>query len=189
MPTVDPLFSSMQIALPGTGVIDPIFLRWLEQTRDEINTSTDGVLLAANNLNDVGDVATSRTNLGLGSIATQAASSVAITGGTVTGITNLGVSGTLRANVTTVTTTSHTAGNEFVIRVDDDTAGAAVTVTLPTSVGNSGLMYHVKKLGTTANVVVDGDGSETIDGSTSITISTQYESRMLISNGTGWDII
>lgn len=37
------------------------------------------------------DAATARTNLGLGTIATQAASSVAITGGSITGITDLAV--------------------------------------------------------------------------------------------------
>jgi hypothetical protein len=50
-----------------------------------------GALLAANNLNDVANVAASRTNLGLGTMAVQNASAVAITGGTIAGITDLAV--------------------------------------------------------------------------------------------------
>jgi hypothetical protein len=59
-------------------------------TVDERLYGTAG-LLAANNLSDVGTVATARTNLGLDTMATQAASAVAITGGAISGITDLAV--------------------------------------------------------------------------------------------------
>jgi hypothetical protein len=49
-----------------------------------------GAFLVANNLSE-GVAATMRTNLGLGTIATQAASAVAITGGTIAGITDLAI--------------------------------------------------------------------------------------------------
>ena len=53
-----------------------------------ISTSLGGKLTTSNNLSELTATAsTARTNLGLGSIATQAASGVAITGGSITNLT------------------------------------------------------------------------------------------------------
>ncbi len=49
-------------------------------------TQLDGKLTASNNLSDVANAGTSRTNLGLGTISTQASNNVAITGGSITGL-------------------------------------------------------------------------------------------------------
>jgi len=89
----------------------------------------------------------------------------------------------------TVTTTAHTADDDGVILVDDDTAAATVTVTLPAAEFARGFIYHIKKLGTTANVVVDGNGSETIDDATTATLTAQYESIMIVCDGSNWHII
>ena len=95
--------------------------------------------------------------------------------------------GSLTANQTTVTGTSHTAANEYVILCDDDTAGTAVTVTLPAVA--DGLVYHIKKLGSTANVIIDGNASETIDDGLTATLTTQYEAITIVSTATEWFII
>ncbi len=53
--------------------------------------SVPNALVATNNLSDLTNPTTARTNLGLLSMATQAASAVAITGGTIAGITDIAV--------------------------------------------------------------------------------------------------
>lgn len=71
-----------------------------------------------------------------------------------------------------------------------DASSAGFTVTLPTAVGITGRAYVVKKVDASSNLVtVDGNGSETIDGSLTMVLGTQYESVTLQSTGTAWVII
>jgi hypothetical protein len=77
--------------------------------------------------------------------------------------------------------------SDYFIRVDA-TAGA-VTVTLPPAARWAGIALVIKKLDAANNVTIDGNGSEEIDGATTDVLTTQYESRTLFSNGTGWDVI
>ena len=74
--------------------------KWVDtQISSAVTPASIGALASINNLSDVNNASFSRINLGLGSMATQAASSVAITGGTITGVTlpAADLTGTLQA--------------------------------------------------------------------------------------------
>ncbi len=62
------------------------------------------------------------------------------------------------------------------------------TVTLPTAVVVAGQYYIIKNSGTGV-ITIDGDGSETIDGAANKTLSVQYESMTVVSNGVNWIIV
>ena len=60
--------------------------QFINSLSSNAQTQLDGKLTASDNLSDVANAGTSRTNLGLGTISTQASSNVAITGGSITGL-------------------------------------------------------------------------------------------------------
>lgn len=91
--------------------------------------------------------------------------------------------------VKTIITTSYTAGSELVMLVDDDAASGAVTISLPPAAAMLDKVYHIKKIGSTGNVTTDPDGSETIDESATLVMTTQYDSIMIISDGVEWWLI
>lgn len=71
-----------------------------------------------------------------------------------------------------------------------DVSGGAFTLTLPTAVGNTGKVFYIKKISDDATALtIDGDGSETIDGETSIELTIYNGSVTLASDGTNWLII
>jgi hypothetical protein len=98
--------------------------------------------------------------------------------------------GALTRPTTSVTATSYTVlAADACLLVDDDTAGGAVTIALlAASTAGDGYSIEIKKLGTTANVILDGSGSETIDGATTATLTSQYEAVKLRCDGTSYHI-
>jgi len=63
------------------------------------------------------------------------------------------------------------------------------TVTLPTAADNTNRIITIKKVDSGTNdCIVDGEGAETIDGSTTVNLTKQYNSITVQSNGTGWII-
>jgi hypothetical protein len=68
------------------GTVSNTEFQYINSLSSNAQTQLSGKLTASNNLSDIGTASTARTNLGLGTIATQASSNVAVTGGSITGI-------------------------------------------------------------------------------------------------------
>jgi hypothetical protein len=65
-----------------------------------------------------------------------------------------------------------------------------ITLTLPTAVGVTGKQYIIKKVDPSRNlVIVDGSGTETIDGSATQSLNVQYEALTIVSDGSNWMIV
>lgn len=75
--------SSQKIAVSATTDTE---LGYLSGVTSAVQTQLDAKLAKASNLSDLTSASTARTNLGLGTIATQNANNVALTGGTITGL-------------------------------------------------------------------------------------------------------
>ena len=95
----------------------------------------------------------------------------------------------LDANVAAYTAdqTLTTANDVALVNAPSNTA---LTITLPTAVGNSGKRLVVKKIdGFSGQHIVAAASGQSIDGAGSYTILTQWEALTVVSNGTNWFII
>ena len=183
----------------------------------QLPTIADTFLQKANNLSDVTSASTARTNLGLGTAAVTAATAYATAaqgaladsalqssdiGSTVQAydaVLDATTASFLIADETKLdavrlpTTTAVSATSYTVLTTDTNvlvTESAETTITLPAAAtAGDGFTVTISKLGSTANVIVDGSGAETINGATTATLTDQDESITLITNGTTWRII
>jgi hypothetical protein len=114
-------------------------------------------------------------------------SGVNVTAGNgLTGGGDLTTSRTLDAHDVTTQTADYTAGENDIVLAD--ASGGPLTVTLPAP--DERVKVNVKKTDSSANAVtVATPGSETIDGDSSRTLTAQYVSRTITSDGTDYFII
>ena len=105
--------------------------------------------------------------------------------GTTTPGTMLDVHGSFSLPITTVTANYTVGANDYTVLCNNS---VSITITLPTAAGISGRIIVIKKL-TATSTTIDGYGSETIDGATTVVSTTQWLSWMLQSNGTAWFVI
>lgn len=89
---------------------------------------------------------------------------------------------------TVTKTANYTAtSDDHTIRID--TTSGNVTIALPTAASSVGRIYTFKKTVAANTATIDPSGAETIDGSSTSTLSSQYDKLTIQSNGTSWDII
>ncbi len=101
--------------------------------------------------------------------------------GTVTGI-----DGTTTAKSADYTVTD----TDRIRTVMMTTGGSNRTVTLPTAADNAARIITVIKADAGAgNCVIDGEGSETIDGAAALTLRNQYGGATLQCDGTAWFVL
>jgi hypothetical protein len=106
-------------------------------------------------------------------------------------------SGTLDfANTTSQTASgtngSYTTSSERYIFVDTATNSTAFTVTLASADAEKGRTIEVKDSGGGAgsnNITINTEGTETIDGQSNVTISSNFGAKTLVWNGNGWSIV
>ncbi len=83
-----------------------------------------------------------------------------------------------------------TTADDCIVSVDS--TGGAVTITLGSASVAAGKIVVIKDAGGSANsnnITIDTEGSETIDGSASTSITSDYGVVRLYSDGTNWFII
>ena len=103
-----------------------------------------------------------------------------------------------RPDVTEITANSYTIGSSpdasitssDLERIYVCDSGASV-VNLPTAVNNEGLKIQIKnRISSAITVNAPNPGTQqTIDGSNSVTITSQYESLTFVSDNANWNII
>jgi hypothetical protein len=93
--------------------------------------------------------------------------------------------GATRGAYRTVTTTGNVVSGDYLI-IADATAGA-ITMTLPPAALVPGRIYAFKRINSGANqVIIDGYASETIDGALTHSMSPQWNSLIIMTNGVAW---
>lgn len=117
---------------------------------------------------------------------------------TITASDNVGANRTdVTIAATTTAANSHTVVTKttnYTITTSDEiilanASGGAVTITLPTAVGNTN-MYTVKKIDSSANhVTIATSAAQTIDGGSTAVIQVQYASVSVVSDNANWFIM
>jgi hypothetical protein len=154
-----------------------------------IGSSTDnGFKFEVTGTSRLSGAATMTSTVTMSGIASNTTANVlyfnSSTGAVTYGAAPSGSGGITRSvnNISTTQTAGAAASTDYVYLISGTT-----TLTLPTAVGNTN-RYTLKNVGVNT-VTINTTSSQTIDGSTSLTMAVQYTALDVISDGTNWNII
>ena len=124
-PTTDNDGGTLLVGALYFDTVSTIMRIWTGSTWLSAFASLSGALIASNNLSDLTNTTTARASLGLGSIATQSASNVNITGGNITNVDlidtiSLDVSGDVQIDGNLTVGGTVTTVNTATLAVDDN---------------------------------------------------------------------
>lgn len=211
----DTFTTNLTLTKPEVGAASATWGTSLNGDLDTIDAlfATGPVLLLAKGGTGAATASAARTNLGLGSIATQAASAVAVTGGTIAGATITGGSiatatsissdGQVESKATgfkfpdgTIQSTSTTAGGapSWMTKTANFTAASggayyvttnAVVCTLPTG-ATSDRIFFISGLTAGQSFTINPAGGQTIMGTSTLVVDVLYGSLTLICISGDW---
>ena len=151
-----------------------------------------GDMSAANNLSDVADIGTSRTNLGLDDMALQASNNVTISGGSITGIADLAIADG-------GTATSSATGARITLGMDDmsiqasnnvNISGGAITGITDLAIADGGTgASDEATMKSNLNLETGTDLQAWDDDLDDIAALSQTSPNIMISDGTDWTVI
>src|SRR3954463_6845279 len=109
--------------------------------------------------------------------------------GTTTPNSTLDVRGSLSTNYRAFTTSTAATITDNILVF---TGTTAATLTLPTAASIAGRSYRIKNASLTGPapvVTIATTASQTIDGLSSWTLTDQYQTVTVVSNGTNWNVV
>ena len=160
-----------------------------------VRVSGQGAVLNISTYTDVVEVLSTTSDVWFGTIAAGMSTGI-YAGGSVwlrigeDGAVTVPIAGSLRASKPYVAKSA----NYTVVATDEiintSASGGGVTITLLTAVGCAGRQFIIRKSDSSANaVIVATTSSQTINGVTTQSLTAQYESITVVSDGANWMVV